>query len=48
MFKNKKGAEFVFAKIIGILIVLVVIIWALFYYAGLGDKLNAIAERFLG
>jgi len=46
--KNKKGVELTFAKIISILIVLALLVWAIFYFGGLRDTIARIAERFLG
>lgn len=48
MLKNRRGAELAFAKIIAFLLVLALIVWALFYFGGLRDKIALIAERFLG
>jgi hypothetical protein len=46
--KNKKGVELTFAKIISILIILALLVWAIFYFGGLKDSIASIASRFLG
>jgi len=46
--KNRMGAELAFAQIIAILIVLALLVWALFYFGGLREKIAEVASRFLG
>ncbi len=45
---NKKAIEFTFGKIVGFILLLALLIWAIFYYGGLKDKAAGIISNFLG